>query len=163
VGRRVLTKADVEAAREAGLLELGPRDVLTAAARELAERVGVEIRLPSGAAPTAPYVPPPRPAQGAHGGDAQATPPERAVVTAVGRNRPFVLSELTTRISELSGNIEDITQRIVGDYFSTIMMVDLSAVKQFGDFKAQVEGLSREGDYKVLVQHERLFTAMYRV
>ena len=159
MARRVLTRADVEAARAEGRLELGPRDVLTPAARELAERVGVEVRKAGEPAPA----PAPRPSRAlASHPDAQQAA-ERAVVTAVGRNRPFVLSELTTRISELGGNIEDITQRIVGDYFSTIMMVDLTAVQAFGPFKAQVESLSRDGDYKVIVQHERLFSAMYRV
>jgi len=152
--RPVVTKEDVEAARSAGALEIDADAVITQAARELAERTGVTLRRATGPALA------PLPASP---GPAPQEPRDACVVTAVGRNRPFILSELTTRIAELKGNIQDISQRIVGGYFSTILVVDLERVETFGSFKAELEGLSRENDYKVIVQHERLFNAMHRL
>ena len=66
-------------------------------------------------------------------------------------------------LADLNGSVNEISQQIVGDYFSTILMVDLSDVESCGAFKAQVESLGREGDYKVVVQHERIFRAMHRL
>ena len=57
----------------------------------------------------------------------------------------------------------DLSQRIVGDYFSTILIIDLEAVESFGTFKSEMEALSHSGDYKVVVQHERIFKAMHRL
>ena len=84
-------------------------------------------------------------------------------MTAVGRNRRHILAEITQRISDLGGSVHDISQRIVGDYFSTIFIVDLEQAESFGRFKAELEQLSQEGDYKVVAQHERVFRAMHRL
>ena len=154
--KRILTRADVEAAGSGGTLELGPDDVLTGAARDLAQRLGVKLNRGGGGLP-------PGPAGGAVPRVTAVEEGDKAIVTAVGRNRPFILAELTTRIAELGGNVHDISQRIVEDYFSSVLMVELSGVDRFATFKAELEALSREGDYKVVVQHERIFQAMHRV
>jgi len=155
--RRIITREDVQAAQGSGALELGPDDVLTQAARELAQRAGVTIQQAS-AAPTSPAPAPFGP--GPHAGPSGA---EMAVVTAVGRNRLHILAEITGAIAGLNGSVHDISQRIVGDYFSLVLTVDLDRVESFGAFKGALEGLSREGDYRVLVQHERIFRAMHRL
>ncbi len=86
------------------------------------------------------------------------------VVTAVGKNRPRVLAELATAIADAGGDIREISQRIIDDYFHTILTVDASGMKaSFQEAKAAIEGLSREGDYKVQVQHEKVFKYMHRV
>jgi ACT domain-containing protein len=155
MARPIVTKADVQAAK-GGTLQVSADAVVTEAARDLAERVGVTItveRLHDTALPAAPGAP----------GRPSPDPVNRCLVTAVGRNRPRVLAEITQRIGELDGNILDLSQRIVDAYFSTILIVDLDAVASFGSFKAELEALSRDGDYKVVVQHERIFQAMHRL
>jgi ACT domain-containing protein len=163
MARRILTKADVEAARSKGELTLGPDDFLTEAAREYANRIGLALREPGVAGAPATSAP----SGGSSVGHAplrdDALSGEGAIVTAIGRNRPHILAELTQRIADLNGNITDISQRLVQDYFSTILMVDLAEVGEFAQFKAEMEALSREGDYRVVVQHERIFRAMHRI
>src|SRR5277367_4329057 len=102
MSRRVVTKEDVQAAKQ-GVLEIGPDDLVTEAALEASAREGVSIVRKGEAAP------PPRearsPAAPAAGKEAfdpfapgsaalsatDGTP--AAIVTAVGKNRPFVLAE----------------------------------------------------------------------
>ncbi|MEZ6185206.1 MAG: ACT domain-containing protein [Planctomycetota bacterium] len=156
--KRIVTREDIEVARDAGRpLGVGPDDVVTEAARELAARWGVTIQV-MGVDESA----------GAHRptvGEvlAGSPPPERAVVSAVGRNRRGILAELTAQIAALGGSVEDISQRIVSGYFSAIFMVDLSEVDEFATLKHGLEALSVPGDYKVVVQHERIFQAMHRL
>jgi len=86
------------------------------------------------------------------------------VVTAVGRNRPHVLAELATGIADVGGDIQEISQRIVDDWFHTILTVDISRTKgAFPEAKAALERLSRDDDYTVRVQHERVFRYMHRI
>jgi ACT domain-containing protein len=86
------------------------------------------------------------------------------VVTAVGRNRPRVLAELAAGIAELEGDIQEISQRIVGTHFHTILTVDTSRSKgDFMAFKQSLEKLSRPDDYQVHVQHEKVFKYMHRI
>ena len=167
--RRVVTKEDVLAAK-GGLLEVGPEDVVTAAALEASTREGVRI-VRAGDAPEKP-APAPAPAASATPWDGfaagnaavSADSAPAAFVTAVGKNRPYVLAEITTKIGELNGDIYDISQRIISGYFSTIFVVDISRVStDFAGFKRTLEALSREGDYKIVVQHERVFRAMHRI
>lgn len=87
----------------------------------------------------------------------------RVVVSVMGYNRPGILAELTARISEHRGNIMDIGQKIVGDYFCTLLIVELPASASFTRFKEQLEGLGGGRDYKVMVQNEKVFSALHRV
>ncbi|MFH0946130.1 MAG: ACT domain-containing protein [Planctomycetota bacterium] len=86
------------------------------------------------------------------------------VVTAVGRNRPRVLAELATGIADLEGDIQEISQRIVGGHFHAIITVDTARCNaDFSGVKRALEGLSKEGDYQVHVQHEKVFSYMHRI
>ena len=88
---------------------------------------------------------------------------EVVILSAVGKNRVGVLAELTAKIAEEKGNILDIGQKIVGEYFCTLMMVELLEERQFAHFKEALEELSREGDYRVFVQHQGVFQRMHRI
>ena len=159
MSRRVLTRADVEAAQKDGRLELGPRDVVTPAARELAERLGVEIRHAGqpAAAPT------PRASRelAEHPDAHQGT--ERAVVTAVGRNRPGVLAEITTALGGLECDVRDISQRTTGEFFHMVLTCAIPAGRDFKQMKDTLQCLGGEDDYVVRVMHERVFRFMHRV
>ena len=86
------------------------------------------------------------------------------IVTVVGKNRPGVLSEVTTAIAELKGNIMDISQKMLEDYFNLIMIVDLAGAKvPFDEFQKRVEALGVDKGYSIHVQHEKVFRYMHRV
>ena len=86
------------------------------------------------------------------------------IVTVVGKNRPGVLSEVTTAIANLNGNIMDISQKMLEDYFNLIMIVDISAANvPFDQFQKKLEALGAEKAYSIHVQHEKVFRYMHRV
>ncbi|RME75964.1 MAG: ACT domain-containing protein [Planctomycetota bacterium] len=88
---------------------------------------------------------------------------DQVVLSAVGKNRSGVLAELTAKIAQEGGNIMDIGQKIIGDYFCTLMMVEIPSHDMFGKFKESLEGLGKEKGYRVFVQHEKVFQKMHRV
>ncbi len=164
--RQVVTSRDVEDA-PGGELQVGLEDVITPSAHEAASRRGVRIVRSDGspaapapavqAPPTPPAVAPPVTAPEAVRGTA-------VIVSVFGRNRPHVLAEIAGAIAHEGGNILDISQRIVRDYFSLLVIVDTAEVADdFRTFKSDLEALSREGDYFVSVAHEAVFRAMHRV
>lgn len=91
------------------------------------------------------------------------SPSPRLILSAMGRNRAGILAEITTRISELNGNIHDITQKIMGDYFMNLMVVELEGGQSFDAFKQGMARLSRDGDYTIVVQNEKVFHSMHRI
>lgn len=101
---------------------------------------------------------------GCYIGDGPCDREDVIVVTAVGRNRPRVIAELASGIADQEGDIQEISQRIVGGHFHSILTVDTSRSPHgFGEIKAALEKLSREGDYIVHVQHEKVFKYMHRI
>ena len=160
MARRIVTAEDVLAIPEGGRLLATDEVTVTSAARELARRRNITVVEGAEAAATpadalAAVAAPPA---------APAGPPGTIIVTAVGVNRPGVLSELTSAIGELKGDIQDVSQRITGGWFNAILVVDIKRSGQsFVAFRDALRGLSEPRDYVVTVIDERVFTAMHRL
>ncbi len=165
----LITVEQIDVMPAGGQLTLTPGAIITPAARDAAEARGITVLEAGAAAPTqAPTVAPSRTA-GFRASEIPAAPahkngPEQVIVTAVGKNRPRILSEITSKIAELNGNVMDINQRILQDYFTTIMIVEISGITgDFAGFKQTMESISQPEDYRVSVQHEKVFQYMHRI
>jgi ACT domain-containing protein len=167
--RRILTAEDV-AAMEAGTrLVVDDATTVTGAARDLARRknvVLVEDGEATGALDTA--------TDGTGSPTDNTTidvvsqvlagPPGRIIVTAVGVNRPGILSEVTAAIGQLNGDIVDVSQLINAGYFNAILLVDIAPSGQnFTAFRDALQALSKPADYVVTIIDERVFDAMHRL
>ncbi len=166
MGRRFLTAEDVRRAHAPEIV-VEPDTVVTPQAREVADAAGIAIRTDAG-----PYVEPP-PDRGPDRDNTLRTlpnlpepagdAPTELVVTAVGQNRPGVLSELTTTIGHFGGSVNDISQKMIAGYFHLILTVSIPPNEAFGDLKQCLECLGGEDDYVVRVMHERVFRFMHRI
>ncbi len=88
----------------------------------------------------------------------------KAVVTVVGQDRTGIIAGVSGYLAEKKINILDISQTIMQNIFTMIMLVDtdasdITAEKLSGDLKALGETLGTE----INVQHEGLFSAMHRI
>jgi ACT domain-containing protein len=85
-------------------------------------------------------------------------------VTALGRNAPGIAAGITGAISEVGGNVLDMSQTLLGEFFAMIVVVDISqATADFGMIK---EGLTERGlelGVRVMAQHEDVFRYMHRI
>ena len=102
------------------------------------------------------------------GGQAQNAPrPERVVVTANGRNRSGIVVRLATAIDEFHGDIRDISQTIVGEYFSMIIVVDISGAtsqgSRFGQLRQRLKQIGEELGVHVVALHDDILTTMHTV
>jgi ACT domain-containing protein len=168
--RRFLTSEDVRRARGPEIV-VEEGTLVTPQALDTARESGVVIRTRSGA-----YSEPP-PDRGPDAAAAQTAlphlpepPPEGelasftgVVVTAAGRNRPGVLSEITTALAQSKASVLDISQKVIEGYFHIVLMVELPPGSGFADLKQCLECLGGQDDYVVRVMHERVFRFMHRV
>jgi ACT domain-containing protein len=161
MARRIVTAEDVLGIAEGGQLVAGEDVTVTSAARELARRRNITVVEGEAAAAAGS----PEQALAAASQPAVAAgPPGTIIVTAVGVNRPGVLSELTSAVGQLNGDIQDVSQRITGGWFNAILVVDIRRSGQsFAAFRDALKGLSEPRDYVVTVIDERVFTAMHRL
>ncbi|MBI5510323.1 MAG: ACT domain-containing protein [Deltaproteobacteria bacterium] len=92
---------------------------------------------------------------------------ERIVVTSTGRNRPGVVARLATVIDEFQGDIREISQTIVGDYFTMIFVVDISGATsqgtRFATLKERLLAAGRDLGVNVVVLHDDILSSMHTV
>ena len=91
----------------------------------------------------------------------------RGILSAAGRNRPGVVARMSGVLSELNVDIRDISQTVVGDFFTMIIVFDLSSLEAAGvPFKTLKERLERAAGgmgFHAVVLHEDILDAMHRV
>ena len=86
------------------------------------------------------------------------------IITVLGKDSVGIIAKVCTYLSEQSINILDISQTIVGGYFSMLMIVDLAGAA--GEFAAIAAGLDRIGSQigvQIRLQRESIFDSMNRI
>ena len=167
--RRFLTAEDVRRASGAEIV-VDRETVVTPQALAAARATGKSIRTDGGGAWSEPQ--PDRGPDAARSLEELPHLPEphdpladtAVVVTAVGRNRPGVLAELTQVLAAFEASVHDISQKMVeGELFHLVLTVEMPAGRSFHELKQALESLGGEGDYVVRVVHERVFRFMHRI
>lgn len=88
----------------------------------------------------------------------------KAVITVVGNDSIGIIARVSHLLAENKVNINDITQTILEDIFTMIMIVDLE--KSDADMKTldeKLEHLGIEMGLSIRIQHAGLFNAMHRI
>lgn len=88
----------------------------------------------------------------------------KAIVTVVGRDTVGIIAAVSTYLAESGVNILDISQTIMSETFTMIMMVDTKAATCSFDILS--DGLKKVGeklDVSVNIQSEKLFNSMHRI
>ncbi len=88
----------------------------------------------------------------------------KAVITVVGKDRVGIISEVSKILSDNNINILDISQTIMEEYFTMMMITNLSNCKQdFGIIKEIFNDYSKNNAVDVIIQHEDIFNSMHKI
>ncbi|MGI5888410.1 MAG: ACT domain-containing protein [Oscillospiraceae bacterium] len=89
----------------------------------------------------------------------------RAVISAVGHDRPGILAFIATYCAERGINITDVTQKVLQDLFTMIMTVEIPQELEagFSDIVSDIEKKGDEQGVKIHLMHEGIFKAMHTV
>ncbi|MDO4288011.1 MAG: ACT domain-containing protein [Eubacterium sp.] len=88
----------------------------------------------------------------------------RAVVTVIGKDRTGIIYNVSKILSENGVNIEDISQTVMQDFFTMIMLVDVSKMScDFAQLKEAFDALSKTIGMSIRLQHEDIFNAMHTI
>ena len=103
-------------------------------------------------------------AAAAPGLQAGGRPGPRAVVTTTGKNQRGIVAKIAQAIADAGGDIVDISQTLVSDYFTMIIVVDTRSLEvPFAEFKRRLEQAVAALGAKCLVMHEEVVNALQRV
>lgn len=88
----------------------------------------------------------------------------RIIVTVIGKDKPGIISKVSTALAENNVNIEDISQTIVQGNFTMIMLCDISNSKlNLIAIKSAMTELGEQIGVSIHVQHEDIFDAMHKI
>ena len=88
----------------------------------------------------------------------------KAVVTVVGKDRTGIIARVSGYLAEKEINILDISQTIMGETFTMIMMVDTSlSEKSFDELNSGLNKVGEELGVNIIIQNQKLFSAMHRI
>jgi ACT domain-containing protein len=88
----------------------------------------------------------------------------RVILAVFGKNRPGVVAAITAVLAELSCNIEDMSQKILQDFFSMIMIVDTKECTiDFASLRDRLKATESQLGMKVYLMHEDIFEYMHRI
>ena len=88
----------------------------------------------------------------------------RAIVTVIGKDRVGIIANVCSLLAENGVNILDISQTILQDYFTMVMLVDTSACSMpFADLSASLKSRGDEQALSIRIQLEAIFEAMHRI
>ncbi len=89
---------------------------------------------------------------------------QKALVSVTGLDKPGIIAGVSTELYQMEINILDITQTILGGYFTMLMIVDMEAADlSLADISARLTALGEKQGVSIQVQRTDIFDAMHRV
>lgn len=88
----------------------------------------------------------------------------KALVTVIGCDKVGIIAGVCARLAEFNINILDITQTVLQDYFTMMMIVDLSAAAlPFDEIRSRLDAYGTEIGVNVRIQRTDTFDAMHQI
>lgn len=88
----------------------------------------------------------------------------RIVVTVVGKDKVGIIAGVANTLADCNANIIDISQTIMQEFFTMIMMVDITHCSvDFSSLKELLEQCGKDLEVKITAVHEGIFHFMHRI
>ena len=88
----------------------------------------------------------------------------KAIVTVIGKDRVGITAAVCTLLAQHSINILDISQTVLQEYFTMVMLVDTAAcTASIGEMSDILAKAGQEQGLSIRIQREDIFNAMHRI
>lgn len=88
----------------------------------------------------------------------------RVIVTVIGKDCVGIIASVCTLLADCNVNILDISQQVMGGYFTMIMIADTSnCTVDFAELKEKLQEKGTEKGVDIRLQREDIFDAMHRI
>ena len=88
----------------------------------------------------------------------------RAIVTVIGKDHVGIIAGVCSILLEYQVNILDISQTVLQEYLTMVMLVDISACTlKFGDLASILKERGEAEELSIRIQREDIFEAMHRI
>ncbi len=88
----------------------------------------------------------------------------KTIITVIGTDRIGIIAAVTGVLADHRVNILDINQTIMQDFFTMIMLCDLSTSDiELAALQDELEVVAKAKQVQIQAQHEDIFTYMHRI
>ena len=88
----------------------------------------------------------------------------KAIVSVIGHDKKGIIAKVSNCLYEMDINIEDISQTIMQDYFTMIMLVSIKdCAVSYEEVANTLKALGEEIGVTIRIQHEDIFSAMHKL
>ncbi|MEQ2876360.1 ACT domain-containing protein [Enterococcus asini] len=87
----------------------------------------------------------------------------RAILTVIGKDKVGIIAGVSQKLAALEINILDVSQTIMDDYFTMMMMLSMDKNSDFEKIKAELNEVGKDMGVSIKVQNEEIFNAMHKL
>ena len=87
----------------------------------------------------------------------------KAVITVVGKDRPGILAFVSGKCASVSINIVDVTQKVLQDLFTMIMIVEIPENLRVPDVATAFQEDGQKEGLQIQIMQEDIFNAMHTI
>jgi len=88
----------------------------------------------------------------------------KAVVTVVGHDSKGIIAKVSARCADFGGNILEISQSVLKEYFAMIMVIELTDLTvPFATLVEELAALGVQNGLDIRTMHEDVFNSMHRI
>ncbi len=88
----------------------------------------------------------------------------KAVITVTGKDTMGIIAKVSTKCYDFGGNIIDISQSVMRDYFAMMMLVEIDNLTvSFADFVDIMTKFGKECGLDIHTMHEDIFNTMHKI
>ena len=88
----------------------------------------------------------------------------RAIVPVIGKDRVGIIADVTALLAQYGVNVLDISQTVLQEYFTMIMLVDAAqCTVPFADLARTLDEAGTQRGLQIRAQREDIFNAMHRI
>ena len=88
----------------------------------------------------------------------------KAIITVLGKDKVGIMYQVSKVLNDNHVNIEDVTQTIMQDYFTMLMLVKLDESKtSFDEVRQRLHELGQQTGLSIHIQKEEIFDTMHKI
>lgn len=88
----------------------------------------------------------------------------KTIVSVVGKDQVGIIAKVSQELSTLGCNILDISQTLLQDYFTMLMLVDATACTlPFAELSARLKACGENMGMEIRIQRTEIFDAMHTI
>ncbi|KGP91155.1 hypothetical protein N780_07905 [Pontibacillus chungwhensis BH030062] len=87
----------------------------------------------------------------------------KAVVSVIGKDQVGIIANVTNVLAEYKLNVLDISQTIVEEYFTMIMIIDVKEAHDLDEIRKVLQETGENLGVQISLQLEEVFQSMHRI